>query len=170
MSLYVTWINLIKEKADESWLTDSQREVYRQLLARWQSHPFVNLYGPAGSGKSFIARLLARVHGYAYTRALEEAPTGTSQVIVDDAVYSRLMRPLARERGLGRVVLITRRPVSESMPSLELALNPRDMRQFQAILSERCGISFLHTIPDHLDLTQAIQDEVVARGATHVHP
>ena len=57
MSLYVRWINLIKEKADETWLTDRQRKVYEAILTRWRSAPFVNLYGPPGAGKTFIARL-----------------------------------------------------------------------------------------------------------------
>ena len=169
MSLYVRWINLIKEKADETWLTDSQREVYEALLARWKSATFVNLCGPPGAGKTFTARLLAKRHGYIYTHDLEEAPQDAAQVIVDDANYTRMMRSTARGLGLGRVLLITQHPVREAMAKIELVLNARDVRQFQAILSERCGITFIETIPRSRDLAKILRQEVIARGGAHVH-
>ena len=168
MSLYTQWINLIKEKADETWLTDSQREVYEAILSRWSSAPFVNLHGRAGAGKTFIARLLAKAHGYVYTWDLRQAPQGAKQVIVDNAEYSRLLRPLARSLRLGRVLLITNVPVEDTMPKVRLELNTRDVNQFCAVLSERCGISFVHTIPQGEDLAQILRQEVVARGEAHV--
>ena len=169
MSLYTTWINLIKEKADETWLTDHQREVYERILTRWRRAPFVNLYGPTGSGKTFVARLLAKRHGYFYGHDLEQAPQGMEQVIVDNAQYTRMMRPAAREMGLGRVLLITRRAINESMPKVRLELDARDIRQFQATLSSRCGIVFTQTIPRSVDLGEIIRREAIARSEAHVH-
>lgn len=169
MSLYVTWINLIKEKADETWLTDSQREVYERILSRWRSTPFINLYGSPGSGKTFVARLLAKKHGYAYTHDLEEASRGAAQVILDNAQYTRMLRPLARKLGLGRVLLITRSAVPEAMPKVGLELSDRDVRQFQATLCNHCSIVFTQTIPEGQDLAEIIRKEVVARGETNVH-
>lgn len=168
MSLYVMWINLIKERATETWLTPSQRQVYDALLTRWQAHPFVNLHGPSGSGKTFLARLLARQHGYAYSQHLSEAPRSAPQVILDDADYSRALRPLALEMNLGRVVLITERPLREAMPRIELKLEMRDVYQFCANLSERCGITLTHTVPEGVDLGEILRREVIARGAAHV--
>lgn len=169
MSLFTTWINLIKEKADEDWLTDSQREVYEPIQSRWKSAQFVNLHGPPGSGKTFIARLLAKKHGYAYTHDLEQAPASAAQVIVDNAEYTRMMRPLARDLGLGRILLISRTPVREAMPKVNLELNDRDVRQFQATLAEHCDIVFTETIPEGTDLARLIRNEVVKRGEIHVH-
>jgi cytidylate kinase len=169
MSLYIAWINLIKEKADETWLTDSQREVYERILSRWKSSPFVNLYGPPGSGKTFVARLLAKKHGYTYTHELEQAPKDAAQVILDNAEYTRMMRPIARELGLGRVLLITRRAVPEAMPKANLELDDKDVRQFQAVLSNHCSIVFTQTIPQGHDLAEIIRKEVIARGETNVH-
>lgn len=170
MSLYTTWINLIKEGADEHWLTDSQRQVFESILSHWKVAQFVNLHGPSGSGKTFIARLLAKKHGYAYTHDLEQAPLNATQAILDDAQYSRMLRPLARSRGLGRVLLITRTPIHEAMPKVGLELDDRDVRQFQAVLSKHCSIVFTETIPQGLDLAEIIRKEVIQRGGEfHVH-
>jgi MoxR-like ATPase len=169
MSLYVAWINLIKEKADETWPTDSQCEVYERILSRWRSSPFINLHGPPGSGKTFIARLLAKKHGYAYTHELEQAPKHAAQVILDNAQYTRMMRPIARGLGLERVLLITRSAVSEAMPKVNLELNDKDVRQFQAALFNHCNIVFTQTIPEGRDLAEIIRREVIARGETNVH-
>jgi hypothetical protein len=168
MSLYIEWINLIKERADEEWLTDSQREVYERILSHWEAHPFVNLYGPSGSGRSFIARLLTKEHGYAYTHDIEEAPPDAAQVIVDDAQYSRTMRLVARANGLGRVLLITSRPVREAMPKVKLELDDRDVRQFQARLANHGDIVFKETIPRGVDLAEIIRKEVIERGEANV--
>ena len=169
MSLYVQWLNLIKEKADETWLTDSQREAYDAILTRWRLAHFINLHGPAGAGKTFIARLLAKQHDYVYVHDLQEAAEGAAQVIVDDAEYTRMMRPMARELHLGRIMLITRRPISEAMPKVELTLSAKDVAQFQVILSSCCGIALIETVPKGQDLAAIIQQEIVARGESHVH-
>ncbi|MFW6116685.1 MAG: hypothetical protein ACOC6F_03065 [bacterium] len=169
MSLYIEWINRIKEKADEEWLTDSQREVYESILSHWKAHPFVNLCGPSGSGRTFIARLLAKEHGYAYTHDIEEAPPDAAEVIVDDAQYSRTMRLVARAKGLGRVLLITSRPVREAMPRVELELDDKDVRQFQAVLANHCDIVFKETIPQGVDLAEIIREEVIERGEANVN-
>jgi ABC-type taurine transport system ATPase subunit len=170
MSLYTTWINLIKEGADEDWLTDSQRQVFESVLLRWKSAQFVNLHGPSGSGKTFIARLLAKEHGYAYVHDLKQSPVGAAQAILDNAQYTRMLRPLARERGLGRVLMVTRTSIPEAMPKVNLELDDRDVRQFQAGLSKHCGIVFTKTIPQGLDLAEIIRKEVIQRGGEfHVH-
>ncbi len=168
MSLYLMWVNLIKEKAAETWLTDSQRAVYETILEHWETQPFINLYGARGGGKTFIGRLLARERGYAYVQALGEAPAGTAQVVLDDAAYDRMLRPLARELALGRVILVSERPVREAMPKVELQLDVHDVRQFCANLSERCGIPLVNTLPDGLDLGEILRRELIARGEAHV--
>ena len=87
MSLYVQWINLIKEKADYGWLSDHQRAIYDRILSQWHVAPFVNVYGATGCGKSFIARLLAKEHGYVYINDLDDLTIHADQVILDGSHY-----------------------------------------------------------------------------------
>lgn len=169
MSLYVQWTNCIKERAEASWLTEHQREVYDRLLAHWHNQPFVNLYGSAGSGKTFIAWLLAKTHHYVYTQDLREVPANAPNVVLDNAGYSRVLRPLARSMGLGRVLLITRQRIPEAMPSVQLELTERDVLQCQAVLARYCDITFTKTTPEGVDLSSIIREEVVRRGASDVH-
>jgi hypothetical protein len=169
MSLYVEWINCIKERADESWLTEHQRAAYERLLEHWHNQPFVNLYGGAGSGKTFLARLLVKKHDHVYIQALENAPHNANNVILDDAQYSRMLRPLARSMGLGRVLLVTRSRITEAMPRVKLELTEKDVRQFQAALAQYCNIVFTETTPAGVDLSKIIREEVVKRGVSNVH-
>lgn len=169
MSLYVEWINQIKMMSDESWLTENQKDVYQAVLTRWQAHPFVNLIGPAGSGKTFIARILAKNHGYVHTHKIEDAPEQSQQVIVDNADYSRSMRLMARVNGLDRVILITQVPIREAMPSVRLELTEKDVQHFIVNLSEHCHIQFTETKPQGVNLAEILRKEVIQRGGTHVH-
>lgn len=164
MSLYVEWINCIKERADASWLTEHQQEVYERLLSHWHNQPFVNLYGASGSGKTFIARLLAKTHNYIYTQDLQEVPENTPNVVLDNAEYTRMLRPLARSLDLGRVVLLTRQRITEAMPCVQLELTEKDVLQFQAMLSKHCDITFTRTTPIGVDLSNIIREEVIKRG------
>ncbi len=164
MSLYTQWLNLIKERAEESWLTPHQTQVYVRLLEGLSSHPFVNVFGPPGSGKSFIARLLTKERDYAFTQDLDRAPDGAAQVVLDDAVYSRRMRPLARMKKLGRVILMTEEPIREAIARVELQLDESDVRQFRKNLSTHCGIDFLATQPTGTDLGDILRQEVIERG------
>lgn len=164
MSLYVQWLNLIKEKSTSSWLTDGQQQALARILSHWQAAPFINLWGPEGCGKSFIARILVKEHGYSYTHDLQTAPRDAANVIVDDARYSRVLRPTAQLLRVGRVILLSRRPVSDPMPRAEIRLTDKDVRQFLHNLFVQCGISFTCTTPGGTDLGRIIRDEAVAKG------
>lgn len=168
MSLYVEWLNLIKEKATSAWLTDGQRAAYEQVISRWQGTNFVNLVGPPGSGKTFLARILAKEHAYFYTHDLQSVPECTANIILDDASYTRLLRATAQVRRLGRVILVSRLPVSDPMPQAVIALGDADVRQFQHNLFKHCRIQFVHTIPSGTDLSALLRAELVARGGDHV--
>jgi hypothetical protein len=163
MSLYVQWINLIKEKADYGWLSDHQRVIYDRILNQWEVAPFVNIYGSPGSGKSFIARLLVKEHGCVYTTDLDDLTTHAEQVIVDSALYTRMMRPKAREFDIKRVLVFSSRPASDPMPCVELRLNVHDIQQIMHTLYERLGIEF-NNEPQGTDVGEILRAEIISRG------
>ena len=168
MSLYTRWLNLIKERAEESWLTPHQSEVYARLLEGFSSHPFVNVHGASGAGKSFIARLLAKAQGYALAVELDQVPDGTTQIILDDATYSRSLRPVYRAKSLGRVILMTEQPIREAMARMELQLDESDVRQFRRNLSTCCGVDLIATQPAGTDLGEILRQEAIERGRCNV--
>jgi len=168
MSLYVQWMNLIKEKATPAWLTDGQRAAYDPIVSQWATSPFINLCGPPGCGKSFVARLLAKEHGYVYTHDLQSTPPKTENVVVDDAEYTRLMRATAQVLGIGRVIVVTQTPVRDPMPRAVIQLTERDVRQFLHNLYAHCGIEFVASSPAGTNLAQMLRAEVIARGGDNV--
>lgn len=164
MSLFVQWTNRIKADATVEWLTISQRTAYLHLLNFGLGEPFVSLFGPAGSGKSFIARLLERDQGYTRVSRLDQAPHGTAVVVVDGEDYTRLMRPVAMMQQFKRVIVIGRRPPSDPMPMVRLELNERDVRKFQNnLIRSRIMESFLAN-HQGVDLGKILRDEAVVRG------
>ena len=151
-------------KADVNWLLKSQVPAYNSILTQWLSSPFINFYGLPGSGKSFIARMLASKNQFTYATDLESVPEGSKNVLLDDANYSRYLRIIASERRLSRIILITQSPVKEAMPLCDMKLNEADVRQFEGILGKYCHIYFTHSIPEGNDLNQIIIKELKNRG------
>lgn len=168
MSLYVQWMNLIKEKMTAGWLTAAQRAAYDPIVNQWATSAFINLCGPPGCGKSFVARLLAKEHNYVYTHDLQTAPPNAKNVVVDDAEYTRLMRATAQILGIGRVIVVTQTPVKDPMPRAAIQLTERDVRQFLHNLYAHCGIEFVASNPIGTNLAQMLRAEVIARGGDDV--
>jgi len=164
MSLYVEWLNQIKLKADYEWLTKGQRKVFDDIVERWPAEVFVCLYGPPGCGKSFIARLLVKMHGYIYTNDLKDLEPGPHLVVVDGEEYNRLMRPIAQLLGLKRVVILMRRPPRDPMPRTKVALDEHDVKQFQHNLTRYGVLQAFKTEVDGTDLGQILRAEAIIRG------
>ncbi len=164
MSLYVDWLNQIKLRCDHDWLTDAQKVVYDNLLGKWKASTFICLLGPAGSGKSFIGRLLVRTGDYTYVSSLRDATPG-GQVVVDGEAYSRLMRPAAHMLGLTRVVVAMRQPPADAMPTAEIVLTYRDVDQFQHNLTKHGIIPSFRTPVSGTDLAAILRAEAIERGS-----
>ena len=164
MSLYVEWLNQIKLKADYEWLTKSQRKAFNDIVERWPAEVFLCLYGPQGCGKSFIARLLVKLHGYVYTNELKGLEPGPELVVVDGEEYNRLMRPRAQMLRLKRVVILMRRPPRDPMPKIEVALDEHDVKQFQHNIIKYGVLQSFKTEADDTDLGQILRAEAIIRG------
>jgi len=166
MSLYVEWLNQIKLKAGYEWLTKSQRKAFNDIVERWPAEVFLCLYGPQGCGKSFIARLLVKIHGYVYINELKALELGPQLVVVDGEEYNRLMRPRAQMLRFKRVVILMRRPPRDPMPKVEVALDEHDVKQFQHNLIKYGVLQSFKTEVDGTDLGQILHVEAITRGGS----
>lgn len=164
MSLYVEWLNQIKLKADYEWLTKNQRKAFDDIVERWPIEVFLCLYGPPGCGKSFIARLLVKIHGYVYTNELKALEPGPKLVVVDGEEYNRLMRPRAQMLRIKRVVILMRRPPRDPMPKIEVSLDEHDVKQFQHNITKYGVLQSLKTEVDGTDLGEILRAEAIIRG------
>ena len=164
MSLYVEWLNQIKLKADYKWLTKNQRKAFDDIVERWPAEIFLCLYGPLGCGKSFIARLLVKIHGYVYTNELEALESGPQLIVVDGEEYNRLMRPRAQMVRLKRVVILMRRPPRDPMPKIEIALDEHDVKQFQHNIIKYGVLQSFKTEINGTDLAEILRAEAIIRG------
>jgi ABC-type cobalamin/Fe3+-siderophores transport system ATPase subunit len=163
VSLYVEWVNQIKAKATSAWLTKGQRTAFESIVTKWQSHPFVCLYGPPGCGKSFIARLLSSEQGYLYVNDLNNAEQDVEQVVLDGGEYSRMMRPVVSMLGIRRVVVVMRQMPRDTMPKAHVVLDEYDTKQFQHNLYEhRILQSFLANVSG-TNFERILQAEAVER-------
>jgi len=169
VSLFVRWINQIKEKCTSEWLTDAQQEVYRKVLGLWKHERYMCVYGATGCGKSFIARLLHKENGFYYTNDLKEVPTGTPKVVLDGVEYNRLMLMERTKLGINTLLILCRKRPRDVMPSMELVLTERDVRQFIHRLRENNIITeFRASIEGQLDLNRILCEEAMKRGEEYV--
>ncbi|HFD39729.1 MAG TPA: hypothetical protein ENJ31_07790 [Anaerolineae bacterium] len=134
MSKFVRTLNSIKTHRCAEWLTPSQSRALAALRRELHAPGTVNLYGPAGVGKTFLAWILADELDLTYFPHLEylaQAERVTaSGVIIDNGQSSRqahrnTLKVLQLE-GVVRAVLITRELVHDYTRYVELSLLPED--------------------------------------------
>lgn len=126
--------NLVKAKRDVTWLTPSQRQALTALRGLLCVPCCVNLYGPVGVGKTFLAWNLADELGYAYlahpTLIRQAEHLETKGVIVDSVEAGRMahrdMLKLLSFQEISRAILITRQVVQDYTYCVELTLTPED--------------------------------------------
>jgi hypothetical protein len=130
----------IYDRMTVDWLTPSQRSGW-VWLQRFDGppHRVVNIYGVEGSGKTFLGRLLARIHHSSYriwpdTRS-PSLPRMTIDDIVPDRTTTRSVRPLVDKYRIQQIILLSRARVDErAMPAFELQITEEDWERFAANL------------------------------------
>ncbi len=131
--------NRIKTLSDISWLSPSQAAVHQELLPFLGGfHRVVNLYGPPGVGKTFLAHILCKENRVDYISFPDLMRPADRPLVIDNAPFERTivrgMRNQMRRFDLRQVVLITRYRVEDSVPAFALNLTPDDVRCFRANL------------------------------------
>ena len=153
--------NGIKSYSDESWLTPAQNELYKNV------RPFIggidrviNIHGPQGSGKTFIAHIMVKLRIAAYITSLEEICISNLPLIIDNAPFERSdvrgVRNVMRKFELHQVILISRYRAEDSIPTFYLNLNPDDIKFFRATLFRKFDLRLADNTSinmwDHLKL------------------
>jgi hypothetical protein len=108
----------------ESMLTAAQVDVLETIRQhRADGEPFINLYGPRGSGKTFLCWVLHATDEWEYHQALPDS-IDSPAVIYDhgesDRTATRRLRNHATINAVASVVYVTEQPAQEVFPRVKL--------------------------------------------------
>ena len=152
MSDLIRTLNVIKTRRDSSWLADSQQRALAELKEALRAPGTVNLCGPIGGGKTFLAWTLADELGYIYfshLRYFEQADdVDAAGVILDNGWSKRRFHrealKMLRFRGVRHAVFVTRQLIQDYTHYVELRLTEADVTQVRDNLAS-VGIFHLAT-------------------------
>jgi hypothetical protein len=137
----------IHDRLSPEWLTPSQRQVWEQLHRfHGPPHRVVNVYGPRGSGKSFLGWLMHREGHATYSKWTDERRPIHPRLVLDNAptdrASARSVRPLVDELNIRQIILLSRRRVDEpDMPAFALTVTEDDLDHFRANLYRHLNIT-----------------------------
>lgn len=135
--------NDIKKRPPERYLTVTQRKVL-EVICDWLKYPGIfNLYGPVGSGKTYLAWALTRVIGAIHIQIpsqLDQLESSNNILVIDNMPHTEVSvrRVLAKcnLHNAHSVILMTRTPITLRMQRIELPLpTQQDIEQVQADIS-----------------------------------
>ncbi len=128
MSRLLVLLNRLKAEARRDWLTDNQLIASAEIEKHWRFPERVNLYGPPGSGKTFLAWSLARASNavfYPSPRLYHTATTRDVTPVVidnapDDAVAFRRLIGELQLNNTRTALIITKLPNRLGLPTIFL--------------------------------------------------
>lgn len=123
------WENLqaqLEAQASLEWLTDTQHKILADLQTLLKYPNIVNLWGPAGSGKTFLGQAWIRARPQAQYAAGWPTPIGrpprlliVDHLVADAATLHRLIADL-QLYAISSAILISRRPNELHLPTVEM--------------------------------------------------
>jgi len=129
-------MNTLKQIDIHEHLTSAQKEALEEIRThRETGEPFINLYGPRGSGKTFLCWAL-REYGWEYQQSYFKRVTepNVTAVVYDHGdptrVKTRQLRNTVDLSGLSNVVYVTKTPAKEVYPRVHLS---PDEQHYQTI-------------------------------------
>jgi hypothetical protein len=142
----------IRDRLTIDWLTESERKVWDAIkLFGGAPHRVINVYGPEGSGKTFLGWLMERERYASYSVWGQTPSPSLPRLVFDDAPSARsderAIRPLIDAiPGLQQVILLTRNRVDEvAMPSFEVRVTENDWEHFRANLYRYLSLTVSET-------------------------
>lgn len=143
VSDFIRNLNRIKANRRFEWLTTSQQEAFTAVTKNLQIPNTVNLFGREGTGKTFLAWMLADKLDYTYlvhpSRLEQLDHSETVGVILDNCESSRLAHreilKTMRFQQIHHAIFITHKMISDYTHYVELKLTPIDQEQVQQNLA-----------------------------------
>lgn len=133
MSRWMQLVSEMKRRPPAQYLTPTQRQVFDELREVLRYPNRINLYGPCGSGKTYLAWAIVSAMGAIHItlpELVEELEPGHDCIIVDNVLHHEdsVRRILAQTDLLGAssTVLISQAPVAIAMRKIELPLPTAD--------------------------------------------
>jgi len=154
----------IRDRLGVNWLTPSQKKVWEQVQ-RFDGplHRVINVYGFAGTGKTFLGWLMERLNYATYSTWTQPSKPLLPRLVLDDMVpdrsRTRNLRSLVDQYHIQQLILLSRNRVDElAMPAFEVRITEDDMDVFRANLYRHLDI----VVPE-VDVMnyQAVLDKLV---------
>lgn len=130
----------IRDHLNVNWLTPSQKQVWEQIQ-RFDGplHRVINVYGAAGTGKTFLGWLMERLSYATYSTWASPSKPLLPRLILDDMVpdrsQTRSLRSLVDQYHIQQLILLSRQRVNEqAMPAFEVRITEDDMAVFRGNL------------------------------------
>jgi hypothetical protein len=135
MSRLLELLNDLKTQAGPHWLTDSQQRVFKKIRRELHFPEKVNLHGPAGCGKTFLAWVVSRSLDIPYfpsPRAFDDCGNRPLPRAVVDNVSrgeraTRDLLSISQRKGSHTLLFVTREPNVLRVPTVMLpSPSPQD--------------------------------------------
>lgn len=164
MSEWMRLLSEMKRRPMDEYLTPTQRKARDQICELLRFPNRVNLHGPYGSGKTYIAWAIVRATGATHVplpENLKHLEPRHDILLIDNAprfeTDVRRLLATANLLGASSVVLITRETIG--MPMHRVALTTPDSIEVEAVLRTygRLGFYQQHTLPDNPNFWNIMQ-------------
>jgi hypothetical protein len=153
----------IRDRLSPEWLTPSERRVWEQVLRfHGPPHRVINVYGPRGSGKSFLGWLMQREGHATYGQWVGERRPVHPRLTLDNApsdrASARSVRPLVDTLSIQQIILLSRQRVDEpSMPAFALEVTEDDLEHLRANLYRHLNITIPYVESGYSNYREALE-------------
>lgn len=160
-------LNRLKAEARRDWLTDSQAAALTEIEQLWRFPERVNLYGPPGAGKTFLAWGLARTLDAAYypspriycTAAAREQARVVIDNAPDDATAVRRLLAELQLNDARTALIITVLPNRLGLPTV--ALPQPDSQDVDIIYRNLSRLDYYSLFPHHAENLWTVIEQVL---------